>query len=380
MTDYQIYEFIYLIIIAILTYVAIGHYKVRTIADFDIYYRRKSNIGYSSALVLAIALSLLIGLRAEDGNFSDSLNYRLYYYVFYEGRTFNFDPDAENLIFDNLFALWGSCKLGISNFFLLMDILYFGCMFAACKRLFPKDTYISFLCYLAAFSTFSYSCNGIKAGVAASIFLLAVSYYKNWVVCIPLVLLSWGIHHSMTLPVYAFVISHFYKNPKHYFFGWGACVLMAALHVSFFQTLFASLSSEAGDSKGTAYLLANSSTGWDGKAGFRLDFILYSAMPIVVGYIAIYKKKIESSMYNLLLKLYITTNSVWLLCMYVQFNNRIAYLSWFLYPIVLIYPFLNLNWSKFQMRLLSKVILWHLGFTLFMSLIYYGGLRRLIGI
>ena len=88
MTDYQIYEFFYLIIIAILTYVAIGQYKVRTIADFDIYYRRKSNIGYSSALVLAIALSLVIGLRAEDGNFSDSLNYRLYYYVFYEGRPF----------------------------------------------------------------------------------------------------------------------------------------------------------------------------------------------------------------------------------------------------------------------------------------------------
>lgn len=381
MKDFQVYQYIYLLVVSILTFIVIARYKVKTVSDFCDYYNRKSNWGYVCGLITAIVVSLVVGLRAEDGQFSDSLNYRFYYYAHLEGCNYQFDREAENVVFDNLFAWWGSLRLGLSNFFLLMDVLYFGCMFFACKRLFPKDTCIAFFCYLAALSTFSYSFNGIKAGVAASIFLLAISYYKRWFICIPLVIISWGFHHSMVLPVCAFIISHFYKNPKPFFFAWCICAVLSVLNVSYFQELFANLAEESGDTRGAMYLSSDSDVGWEGKAGFRLDFLIYSAMPIIVGYIAIFKKKIKTnSIYDLLLKLYITTNSVWLLCMYVQYNNRIAYLSWFLYPIVLIYPFLNLDWSQYQLKYFSKVILLHLGFTLFMYLIYYGGLRLLLGI
>lgn len=380
MKDWQVYELIYLLIVSVLTFVAVQPYKVKTVPDFNDYYNTKTNWGYAYGFVLTIVLSLIMGLRAEDGQFSDSLNYKYYYYEYLEGISFQFDKDTENVIFDNLFAWWGSLRLGLSNFFLLMDILYFGCMFFACKRFFPKDTYIAFLCNLAAFSTFSYSFNGIKAGVAASIFILALSYYRHWLICIPLILVSWGFHHSMILPICAVVISYLYKNPKPFFFAWCGCVIMSALNISYFQELFANLSEETGDTRGSLYLTSTSEEGWDGKGGLRIDFIIYSAMPIIVGYYAIFKKNLKSNIYNLLLKIYITTNSVWLLCMYVQFNNRIAYLSWFLYPIVLIYPFLNLDWSKNQLKDFSKVIMLHLAFTLFMSLIYYGGIKRLFGI
>lgn len=377
MTDFQLYEIVFLVVVAILTHNVAAKYKLQLVGDFYSYYNQKTNIGYQVALLLMVVLALVIGFRAEDGNFSDSLNYRTYYYRFYEGFPFIFDVNAENKIFDNLFAWWGSLRLGISNFFFLMDVIYFGCIYAACKRLFPKDTLIAYLCYLGAFSTFSYSCNGIKAGVAASIFLLALSYYKNWPVCILLVLVSWGFHHSMILPVVAFVLSYCYKKPKIFFYGWVFCMLMAALHVSFFQVLFAGLTS---DERAVDYLIADSSSGWEGKAGFRLDFILYSAMPVLVGYYAIFKKNIKSDMYNILLKTYLTSNAIWMLCMYVQFNNRIAYLSWFLYPIVLIFPLLNASWGSTQLKTLSKVVLCHLWFTLLMNLVYYGGLRKILGI
>ena len=181
----------------------------------------------------------------------------------------------------------------------------------------------------------------------------------------------------MSLPIMAFIISIIYRKPKIFFIGWILCVIIAALHISFFQYLFAGLTS---DKKGLEYLTSNSDNGWEGKSGFRLDFILYSAMPMIVGYYAIFKKKIKSKMYTLLLQLYLATNAVWVLCMYVEYNNRIAYLSWFLYPIVLIYPFVNTNWSKNRMKILSKVVTYHLLFTLFMNLIYYGGLNQLISI
>jgi hypothetical protein len=236
--------------------------------------------------------------------------------------------------------------------------------------MFPRDTLIAYLVFLAAFSTFSYGTNGVKAGAAAAIFLMALSYRENLKICIPLILVSWGFHHSMIMVVVAFVLTLIYKNPKVYFAGWCFCLLVAAAHISFFQELFGGILSDSGDNRGADYLTDNSD--WGGKSGFRIDFVFYSALPILVGYWAVYKKRLQlSKMYTCLLNLYMTLNGTWMLCMYASFTNRIAYLSWFLYPIVLIYPFLNENWGASRYKTLSKVVLAHLGFTLFMTFIYY---------
>ena len=68
---------------------------------------------------------------------------------------------------------------------------------------------------------------------------------------------------------------------------------------------------------------------------------------------------------------YTFTNSVWMLCMYAEYTNRIAYLSWFMYPFVLIYPLICENWGIQKYRTLLKIMMCHLGFTLFMQIIYY---------
>lgn len=96
-------------------------------------------------------------------------------------------------------------------------------------------------------------------------------------------------------------------------------------------------------------------------------------MPILVGYWAVFKKKIDNLKYNRLLSTYLLMNGLWLLCMYAGFTNRIAYLSWFMYPIVLIYPLLDkdCNWGKYRFRTVSFFAILHLGFTLFMNIVYY---------
>ena len=78
--------------------------------------------------------------------------------------------------------------------------------------------------------------------------------------------------------------------------------------------------------------------------------------------------------YRDLIHLYICINGIWMLCMYAEFTNRIAYLSWFLYPIVIIYPFIHENLGHNKYKVFGKTILYHLAFTLFMSLIYYKGI------
>lgn len=350
---------IYYALVSIMSVSVINKYKYR-ISDTNLSVQSKA------VFLLAVFLILMMGLRPPgDYWFADSYWYN-YNYNALEGTQFDFDFNVPNLIWDNVFNFFCAKKLGISTLFFFSDALYFGCSYLACRKIFPKDTAAAYLVFLGAFSTFSFSYNGIKAGIASSIFLLALAYRDKLMVCIPFVLISWGFHHSMQLPVAAFVIAFFYRNSKVYFVVWVICILLAAAHVSYFQNLFAGMSDESG-----ARYLQPEDNEWGGKSGFRIDFIIYSAMPVWIGYIAMYKRKIKvTQYYKLFLNMYLITNSVWMLCMYANFTNRIAYLSWFLYPIVLIYPLLNEDWGAIKYRILSKVMAYHLLFTLFMSLIY----------
>lgn len=348
---------------------------VVTIASFVIfikYQRRNGVIVYKHqgaswiAFSLMIYLLLFIGLRPVSGkHFVDMGNYVSYYNAILDGMPFYLDLSTDNIIFDNLFAWWGSKQLGYTSFFLFIAAIYFGASYMGIKKLFPKDTLAAYVVFLAAFSTFSYATNGIKAGAATSLFILALGYRENLKVCLPLILLSWGFHHSMIMVVAAFAVTLFVKNPKIYFAGWVFCLLMAAAHVSFFAEFFSEFTTE----HGAEYLLSDGSD--DGtKGGFRIDFILYSAVPVVVGWYAVFKKKIKlSRLYKNLLNLYLSLNGIWMLCMYAAFTNRIAYLSWFLYPIVLVYPFLEEPWGRNKYKIFSSIMLGHLGFTLFMSII-----------
>ena len=359
----SLYQTLYLFVVSVLTIVAYFQYQSRN--GLNEY--RHSHTDFTGGS-LVILLVVFIGLRPFSGrHFVDMGNYITHYMVFHEGVPFHFNWGTDNFLFDNLFAWWGSEWLGYTSFFLFIAAIYFCAAYLGIRKLFPNHRLTAYLVFLAAFSTFSYGTNGIKAGAAASLFILAMGYRENLKVCIPLVLLSWGFHHSMVMVVASFVLTLFVKNPKYYFYGWVFCFLMAALHITAFQHFFSGFTTE----QGAGYLLTESGIE-DEQGGFRIDFILYSAIPVLVGYYAVFKKKIRlSPLYKDLLNLYLCLNGLWMLCMYANFTNRIAYLSWFLYPIVLIYPFLQERWGKSRYKTFGLVMLGHLGFTLFMNIIYH---------
>lgn len=370
----DIYEYILLLIATIGTLNLVKKYRVAT---FNQVLAERKAVA-SASLVLAVFFTFLIGLRpmgAMAWMWSDSANYN-YSYNMREGAQFFFDPHAENLIWDNLFDWWASNRLGITPLFLLADAIYFGCTYAACRKWFPRDTTMAYLVFLGAFSTYSYSFNGVKAGIAGAIFLLGLAYYEKRALSVVLILISWGFHHSMQMPVAAYILTLFYKNPKWYFYGYAFCVVMSILHVGFFASLFASMSN---DERGAEYLLATGASEDAHITGFRPDFLLYSVMPILIGYKIVMKEKLQvSKLYSALLHMYICTNGIWCLCMYASYSNRIAYLSWFMYPFVLIYPFLKEDFkgvlmlkSRNQYVQLAKVASYHLYFTLFMELVFY---------
>lgn len=219
---------------------------------------------------------------------------------------------------------------------------------------------------MGAFSTFSYATNGIKAGAAAALFLCAIAYRDRIWIAALLLFASLGFHHSMIVPIAAFIGALVCKKPKYYYAFWVFCFLIALGNITYFQELFAGLSKD----QSAVNYLTNTSTDWGGKTGFRWDFVIYSSFPLLVGWYTVFKRKVKSERYNFILNIYLFTNAIWLLCMYVPFNNRIAYLSWCLYPIVLVYPFFNCGQMTHEKQIMNCVVWIQLLFTLGMYFIY----------
>ena len=362
----QYYSHIYYVLVAVLSVAVFRQYAIYQKTRF--YENGRTSL--AGFFILTLFLVLFIGLRPVSEMYFVDMEAYSSYYALRLGDPFDFNWSTDNIIFDNYLLFLSSRGIPQEVFFLSIALIYFGCMAWACACLFPRDKMAAFLVCLGALSAFSYATNGIKAGAAASIFLVAIAMYERrkllWTILFAL--LSLGFHHSMIVPIAAFIICHFVKNPKFYYAIWVFSFVVALLHISFFQQLFAGLA----DEQGASYLLGEGEhIRHDILGGFRIDFILYSAVPILIGWIATTKKRIQSKPYNFVLNLYILTNSIWILCMYAEFTNRIAYLSWFMLPIVIIYPFLKEEWGPSQYHTFHWVALGHLGFTLFMQYIYY---------
>lgn len=356
-----LYQTIYLLIVFCMTIYVMQRYAL---VDFS--NREESFVSNNRlALVFTLFMVLFIGLRPVSGWFVDMGNYNVNYRVLLWGKPFHFSWDTDNVIFDNVFALLGAQKIPIEYFFLLIACIYFVCMLIACRKLFPQDVLLSLLVYMGTMSTFAYGTNGIKAGAAAAIFLIAIAYWENKWVAIPVLLISIGFHHSMVVPVAAFAVAYLYRNPNFFLGGWLFCLFLAAFQVTSFMDFFSGLA----DEQGAAYLDTNVKDAVLKVSGFRPDFILYSAIPIFLGFYFISKGKIESDTYNFLWCTYTISNCVFLLCTYGTFINRIAYLSWLMLPFVLIYPFLNADLGFYHNRYLRYVVFGHLGFTLLMAFI-----------
>lgn len=367
MVSATIYYSVYLLIVTSLTIILSLKYALYSKSRFN-----ESSSGYLiPSIIVATFFCLFIGLRPLHSVFIDMNNYAATYDII-SVETFEFNPDHTNVIFDNFISYMAMNGYPIQSFFVIVAFGYFGGIWFACKRLFPKDLLYAFVIYLAAFSTFTYATNGIKAGLAASVFLCAFGFKKNFVISFLFILFSIGIHHSMVLPAYAFICAFLFRKSKYYLLFWLFALIIAVLHISYFQELFAGFADEGGAS----YLDVEG--GDDVRlylTGFRPDFIIYSAAPIAIGYYAIFKRGYQSKVYSLIYNTYVLTNAIWMLCMYASFTNRIAYLSWLMLPFVLVYPFFDKEFMDNQYNALNKVAWGQLIFTIFMTYIYYGLLK-----
>lgn len=354
--------FIYLVI----AFTIISCVKVRRLGYIGII---RGNDNFIGACLLCLALALFIGGRPISGRyFGDTFNYA------YDFKMMEINPDIPDYDGEWIWTLvmyWCSRVMDVSQYFTIIDLGYFGLTLWACKRLTPNNVLISMLFCMGAFSFFSYGTNGIRNGLACSLILLFLSYLtgskKDKIIAALIAFVAFNIHHSTGLPILMSVVSLFFiRSFKSAFTFWILSILISLVAGGIVSSFFASL----GFDDRVSYLQAEMSDTFS-HTGFRWDFLIYSMMPIILGYYIIYKRGSRNVAYEFLLNTYTLSNAFWVMVIRANYSNRFAYLSWFMYPIVLAYPLLKLDiWKEQQGKRLSQIMLAHIGFTWFMSTIY----------
>lgn len=360
------YQTTYYIIITILTIIVIYYYDVYGINI------SKKNVRFNDgiyAFLLTLFMILFIGFRPISSVFVDMPGYA---HGMLDGRFESIETTWDNnYLFYPMMGFLSSHGASQQTPIVILAAINYGITYIAMRKFFPYDTTLAMLVYCVAFSTFGGATNGMKQGCASAFFLAALAYRDNLLAFFFFLFFSFGFHHAMQLPIAASIVCLYYKNTKVHLFFWFVCLIISLLHITYFQTLLGGMT----DEQGAGYLYTEAGTlesSFKGKLGFRLDFIIYSIMPILLGRNILLNKKIESEKFGYLINVYILANSIWLLCMYAEYTNRIAALSWSMYPVLIIYPFLKEGINRRQGHALISVVVVHLSFTLFMHFIYYG--------
>lgn len=326
----------------------------------------------TAAFILTVIITLFLGLRQASTEFGDAWGYAMDYIVGI-GVFKGVDLGEE--------WLWGGVSdfsrlmgFNVNEYFLFIEFFYIGGMFLSSWILMRKNLWIAMLFFFTAFQTFSFGTNGIRNGMACSIELVAIALVVEQgpkrALGVFLMFLALGIHRSTMLPTAAALSSiYLIKETKWALRFWIASIFISLVAGSAVTEFFTSLGF---DDRMARYSYEATEEYFSGT-GFRWDFWLYSFFPVLMIWYVTRYRRFNDVMYNTIANVYLLCNAFWLIVIRSSFSNRFAYLSWFIYPVVMAFPLLRMNLWKDQDRRTALILFFYSGFTFFMFYIYYFG-------
>lgn len=313
----------------------------------------------SLSIIISVLIILFLGFRdpyAPSSLLGDTGQYsRMFEKVNFDGLL-----ESKDIGFSFYMLIIKSIG-GVTLFHLLNSTFYILPLFFAFRCYNWNYGLCLLISFIVSMSFFPYGFNGIRNGIATSVFILAL-FINNNLVKFFLFFICIFLHKSLLLPVSAFFAVNFYSNSKFYLRLWFLCLLLALVLGNKIGSYIGTLDI-TGDGRLSSASFAGEFDGNKFRTGLRLDFILYSFVPIFVGWFVLLKKRFRDSLYIEIFNIYLLSNSFWLLLNRIAFSNRYAYLSWFLYPILLVYPFLKERFFSNQRVLIAYIILYQFIFT-----------------
>lgn len=336
---------------------------VRRILSLD-YILQKQGSGWLFPFIICIVFAIWLGFRPISGAaFGDTANYA-YEYGLKGVHDVQIDWHSE-WIWQWLIVGCKSAGLSVHIFFLIVELIYVLTAFFAAKRFMPSDPMLGLLFVMGSLMFFTFGVNGLRNGMACHIVLLAISlllddkYVTGFVLC----LVAFGIHRSTALPIVAIVVAILgFRDFRYAMAFWFISIFISIIAGNAVSDFFSNLGF---DDRITQYAQIKDINMFSRK-GFRWDFLLYSAVPVFWGWFICVYRKIRDNWYNAICMVYCLCNSFWIMVIRSAYSNRFAYLSWFIYPIVIAYPLVNLPVWEDQDRKTGWILLAYVGFTAFM--------------
>lgn len=318
--------------------------------------------------IILIIWSIIVLYLAPYG--FDRLQYLIMFNLL-EYQTFTKDPGWVNY----MWIIKSVVGDNSDAFFLINDIIFTGGFFYFAYKNFPKEYWWYYL-VIVFISTGYYNgaTNILRSGLGMSLVFYGLANFapecKHRIKALLFCLIGCTIHLSTGLILSAFVLAYFFPKHKVYLAIWSIFVVL-----SYFDTLnFIGpyISDFMGD-ESYRFDVYVDSIGQDietyKNAGFRFDFLFYSAIPIIFALTYINKYKYRNPFYYILFSAYLIINSFWLIVIRMPFGDRFALMSWIFIPCLTTYPLLSSKstpivnkkrWLLYSLLLPTALNIWYL--------------------
>lgn len=307
-------------------------------------------------ILLAVSMTYLMGVYPIGWNTAgDRQNYgSIFEHIQYYGITDNNISVAEQgyLYFNSFVGKF----LNTEQYFILVAAIYVLNYSIAIWRMVRRNSYWMLLACVISMGFVSYNVNVLRAGLAISFVFLAISLYPSKIKMLICGIIAISLHRSTMIPAVMMFVSLFFNKTKLFYYLWFLSIIVSAVGGDFFNSIFASFTE---DNRSEYLTRARMS---DYNVGFRIDFLIYSLIPLLIGYFYIYRKRFNDNLYQFIYNTYILTNIFWILVIRANYSDRFAYLSWFMIPVLLTYPLLKTRFLPNQNIWITAILVGELIF------------------
>ncbi len=360
------YHTFFLLLFGILVFLEVN--KLVENSNDQLLYGSNAKNGFNTSLLLSIFLIIFFGTRDPNSEyFADTLGYA--------GRYNSIKDFGESSVWYSIInsahgeTIWrklmlylATYRVDVSVWFTVIACLYILPILISVKRIFPRHIYLMCICAFLNFGFYGGAVNGIRNGAALSVVLLALSFViaekRKIIPALILFAIAAEIHTSSVLPSLCMLCAvYLIRKPKWSILIWFLSIFISLIYGNVISIFFADLGF---DDRLSSYI-DNADMGYVNgvltHVGFRWDFLVFSAAPILWGWWVINKIRVRDTAYNIIFNTYVLANSFWVLVIRAAFSNRFAALSWFLYFLVLFYPLLKHNLYPKQGRTFALMLI-----------------------
>lgn len=154
----------------------------------------------------------------------------------------------------------------------------------------------------------SYGYNTVRSGLAISMCLVCLGFDKKVWLKVMLLLLAVSIHKSMLLPISAYLLTSKLKRGFYVYMLWIICFIFSVVNLDLSNMFLEIGFADERIDRYAATISGERETNYD--TGYRIDFLIYSIIPMVISFYYVKAKHIVERLYLHLFYTYIFVNAI----------------------------------------------------------------------